>query len=120
LKILRGEHGYRSGISVTSLARSVLQAPLLGGFAAFHAERLCLSVGHLFIEAMPPTEAEPHRYRNASERQSLSARNAAKPLERATVLMANCALTLGEGKKKPDKLSRKQSHLKVCIHVQPD
>jgi len=82
LKILRGEHGYRSGISVTSLARSVLQAPLLGGFAAFRAERLCLSVGHLFIEAMPPTEAEPHRYRNASERQSLSARNAAKPLER--------------------------------------
>jgi hypothetical protein len=102
LKILRGEHGYRSGISVTSLARSALQAPLLGGFAAFRAERLCLSGGHLFIEAMPPTEAEPHRYRNASERQNLSARKAAKPLERAKVLMASCALTPGEGARKPD------------------
>jgi hypothetical protein len=46
LKILRGEHA-----TVQELAQlTSREAPLLGGFAAFRAERLCLSVGHLFIE----------------------------------------------------------------------
>ncbi|HEY5401237.1 MAG TPA: hypothetical protein VIK24_00145 [Pyrinomonadaceae bacterium] len=52
------------------------------GFAAFPAESLWLSVAEKIVEAMPQA-AQPQNSGNWSERQSLSARNAAKPRKSA-------------------------------------